>query len=367
MIYIGENIRKLRRENEITQETLADHLGVTFQSVSKWERGETYPDITVLPAIATFFNVSCDELLGTESAENEKRIQGYIDTYTDLRTKDSPYVFDELSKAVKEFPGDYRLLVRYLELLLMIKSGQGEDSEAIIDEVERLYNNIISRCTDDMIRMWAKRLVCMYYNTLSHKTKKDCYTKRMLDILNGMPNMLDTREYISTLVNLTVEEHYNSCYTALDREMLLLMSTVSNKIFYKNHFPPEYQIEALEGCKKIVDTFYNDGNYGACYRSMIYLLGNLGQLYSATGDNETALKYLRECALLAKKHDSLPEETDHNGTFMQGSTYKKAKYGKTMCERMRNIFLKDYQRSPYPLPDDLLISEEFKKILDILN
>lgn len=367
MIYIGENIRKLRRENDVTQEMLADNLGVTFQSVSKWERGETYPDITMLPAIASFFNVSCDELLGTQAAENEKRILSYIDTYTDLRTKDSPYVFDQLAKAVKEFPGEYRLLVRYLELLLMVKSGQGEDSEAIIDEVERLYSSIISRCTDDMIRMWAKRLVCMYYNTLSHKTKKDCHTQRMLEILHGMPNMLDTREYISTLVNLPEDEHYEACFKALDREMLLLMSTVSNKIFYRNHFPPEHQIQALESCKSIADAFYSDGNYGSCYRSMIYLLGNLGQLYGATGDGETALKYLKECAALAKKHDSLPEETEHNGIFMQGSTYKKAKYGKTMCERMKRIFLNDYQQSPYPLPQELLNSEEFKEILDILN
>ncbi|MBQ2963678.1 MAG: helix-turn-helix transcriptional regulator [Clostridia bacterium] len=367
MIYIGENIRKLRRENDVTQEMLADHLGVTFQSVSKWERGETYPDITMLPAIASFFNVSCDELLGTQAAENEKRILSYIDTYTDLRTKDSPYVFEQLAKAVKEFPGEYRLLVRYLELLLMEKSGAGNDSEAIIDEVERLYSSIISRCTDDMIRMWAKRLVCMYYNTLSHKTKKDCHTQRMLEILHGMPNMLDTREYISTLVNLPEDEHYEACFKALDREMLLLMSTVSNKIFYRNHFPPEYQIQALESCKSIADAFYSDGNYGSCYRSMIYLLGNLGQLYGATGDGETALKYLKECAALAQKHDSLPEETEHNGIFMQGSTYKKAKYGKTMCERMKRIFLNDYQQSPYPLPQELLNSEEFKEILDILN
>ena len=149
--------------------------------------------------------------------------------------------------------------------------------------------------------------------------------------------------------------------------MLLLMSTVSNKIFYRNHFPPEHQIQALESCKSIADAFYSDGNYGSCYRSMIYLLGNLGQLYGATGDGETALKYLKECAALAKKHDSLPEETEHNGIFMQGSTYKKAKYGKTMCERMKRIFLNDYQQSPYPLPEELLKSEEFKEILDILN
>lgn len=42
MIHIGENIKRLRREKELTQETLAEFLGVTFQSVSKWERGVSH-------------------------------------------------------------------------------------------------------------------------------------------------------------------------------------------------------------------------------------------------------------------------------------------------------------------------------------
>ena len=54
-IYLSENIKRLRRENNLTQETLAEFLGVTFQSVSNWERGESYPDITILPEIASFF------------------------------------------------------------------------------------------------------------------------------------------------------------------------------------------------------------------------------------------------------------------------------------------------------------------------
>ena len=68
-IYLGENIKKLRREKGITQETLAEFLGVTFQSVSNWERGESYPDITMLPEIAGFFKVSVDELLTGEKDE----------------------------------------------------------------------------------------------------------------------------------------------------------------------------------------------------------------------------------------------------------------------------------------------------------
>ncbi len=83
-IYLGENIKRLRREKEITQETLADFLGVTFQSVSNWERGESYPDITMLPEIAGFFKVSIEELLGVNRAENEAEIIKELEAYDNL-------------------------------------------------------------------------------------------------------------------------------------------------------------------------------------------------------------------------------------------------------------------------------------------
>lgn len=53
-INIGETIKSMRKDKNITQETLANFLGVTNQSISKWERNETYPGITMLPAIASF-------------------------------------------------------------------------------------------------------------------------------------------------------------------------------------------------------------------------------------------------------------------------------------------------------------------------
>ena len=62
-INIGETIKHLRKEKNITQETLADFLGVTNQSISKWERGEAYPDITFLPAIASFFGTSVESVV----------------------------------------------------------------------------------------------------------------------------------------------------------------------------------------------------------------------------------------------------------------------------------------------------------------
>ena len=61
---LGKNIYELRREKGITQEELAGELGVTAAAVSKWEKGATLPDVLMVCAIADFFGVTTDQLLG---------------------------------------------------------------------------------------------------------------------------------------------------------------------------------------------------------------------------------------------------------------------------------------------------------------
>lgn len=362
MIKIGEKIKILRRERELTQETLAEFLGVTFQSVSKWERGESCPDISMLPAIASFFNVTTDELLGVNDNEKEEKIQSYIKEYNDLRMKNSPYVFEQISKAVKEFPGDYDLLVRYLEILISEKSSVYANGEKIIDEVESIYGKILHYCTDDQIRIQAKRLVCMYYNTLGFVTKDEKYIRKKMDIADEMPNMLNSKEYLMTVMNLPADKHFDACKNALDCEFLLMMSTVNNLIHYKNEFSADYKIKAIEKTYEILNSFYDDGNYGQCYRSVVFMLGDAGRLYYEIGDTVNALKYLKKCASEAKNHDEMPEETVHNSLLMNGAVYKKTKYGKTLRERMKERFLNQYS-----LSDDFKNTEEFKSILKILE
>ena len=63
-IKLNEQIAFLRKQKDITQEELAKVLGITNQSVSKWESGNNYPDVQLLPEIANYFEVSVDELLG---------------------------------------------------------------------------------------------------------------------------------------------------------------------------------------------------------------------------------------------------------------------------------------------------------------
>ena len=71
MLYLSENLKKYRALKNLTQEEVAEYLGITSQSVSKWERGESYPDITFLPALANIFETSIDLLVGMDTIRAE--------------------------------------------------------------------------------------------------------------------------------------------------------------------------------------------------------------------------------------------------------------------------------------------------------
>ena len=70
-LYLGENMRRLRLEKDMTQEALAEALGVSPQTVSRWEGGASYPDVELLPEIAGYFDVSVDMLIGADEARQK--------------------------------------------------------------------------------------------------------------------------------------------------------------------------------------------------------------------------------------------------------------------------------------------------------
>ena len=82
---LSENIRKNRRESNLSQETFAERLGVSFQTISKWERGECYPDIEMLPKIANFFGITIDALMGADQSQEKEYVkptEGFAAKYT---------------------------------------------------------------------------------------------------------------------------------------------------------------------------------------------------------------------------------------------------------------------------------------------
>ena len=71
---IGSIIKKCRNVKNITQEQLADKLNVSVQTVSRWENGVNFPDITLLPLISEYFGVSVDYLLGVKSRKTSVKL-----------------------------------------------------------------------------------------------------------------------------------------------------------------------------------------------------------------------------------------------------------------------------------------------------
>ncbi len=100
---IGNQIKSLRAARGITQETLAEKLGVSAQAVSKWERGATAPDVQMLPDLSAYFGVTIDELFALSDETRMERIQNMI---WDERELDGAVVVREeaflLEKAQKE-------------------------------------------------------------------------------------------------------------------------------------------------------------------------------------------------------------------------------------------------------------------------
>ena len=92
---IGNKIKALRLKSSTTQEALADALGVSSQSISKWENNVCAPDISLLPSISEFFGVTIDELFDLSVEQKLHRIENMLDYESELT--------DEVFNNTKEF------------------------------------------------------------------------------------------------------------------------------------------------------------------------------------------------------------------------------------------------------------------------
>ena len=136
---IGEKIKILRKKANITQEKLSDYLGITFQSVSRWESGICYPDLEILPAIANYFNVTTDELLGVDIMNKQEKIK---EICNQIHMNFNKGLIDEnieiLRTAVNEFPNEYDLLSN-LAFYLSIKDDTRKEAISIYERIMEDY------------------------------------------------------------------------------------------------------------------------------------------------------------------------------------------------------------------------------------
>lgn len=200
-IHLSNKLKELRQKRGDTQEALAAFLGISAQAVSKWERNEGYPDITLLPRIAGYYHISVDELLGVDAIAKEERIREITEEYSKIRHHvplDPSYHLDEgierIRRALKELPGVFffeQLLAS--DLLWKGKTAAEEEKKVLYDEARVLCEDILERCTEQRWRNCANEILLVIYADLG-------MTEQALQLAYQMPGPFCTCEYMLTYI-----------------------------------------------------------------------------------------------------------------------------------------------------------------------
>ena len=164
MMTIGENIRKLRRERDITQEGLADLLGISAQAVSGWECGRTAPDISQLAPLASIFEVSADVILGIDVDKKEAKIlELYAEAFDTAAEGDHVRAVMMTGEALRQYPDSYRLMDFYTNEIWLYNHMMPEECrEQNRKRAFSYLDMILDGCTDSDIRNNSLIMACLW-------------------------------------------------------------------------------------------------------------------------------------------------------------------------------------------------------------
>lgn len=181
---IGDKLKSLRNRQGITQERLAEALGVSCQSVSRWELGACYPDLELLPALANYFGVTLDELVGMEQIRSEENRNAIFTAALDCeRQQRWEEAIRILRSAVRTYPNDDGLLTELALALSRTEEPQAR-SEAIA-----LSEKVLSRSTNEKLRSTARANLCFLYQAAGMHEKA-------LALGRTLPHIWECREML---------------------------------------------------------------------------------------------------------------------------------------------------------------------------
>ena len=156
-INMGGRIRQMRKQKNLSQEVLAQVLGVSFQAVSKWETGAAMPDVAMIPAIASFFGVSTDELFDCNLLEQEKKVQELCWAAAEYRFDDPAKSEAMLREALKQYPGN-EVILNNLLYVMQTPDRYGE--------VVTVCKSILEITRDDEVKYDVLRILAQTYHDM---------------------------------------------------------------------------------------------------------------------------------------------------------------------------------------------------------
>ena len=185
MIFLPENLKKYRILKNLTQEDVAGYLGITSQSVSKWERGETYPDITFLPALANIFETSVDLLIGMDTIRAEEtRLNIHKKAIEYQRNGEYDLAEKTYRDALLIYPNKPGMILGLASTLAL----KGNTNEAI-----ELMEQGLPISINDRQKSMIKATLCFLYLKVGRMDKAN-------QLASELPHIRESREVIQPLI-----------------------------------------------------------------------------------------------------------------------------------------------------------------------
>ncbi|WP_080872083.1 helix-turn-helix domain-containing protein [Oceanobacillus timonensis] len=253
---IGSIITEKRKEKKITQQELADFIGGSKASVSKWEIGRTYPDITSLPLLAAYFNVSIDSLLGYESQLNQKEIQHiYASLKDSFETKPAEEVLVSIRSFIRRYYSCYPFILQ-MGLLIMNHvdrlPGKSEEErmQRYMNEAKDLFIHVRTQAKDPDLITKAFKLEAYSLFTLKE-------ADQVLEILGEYPpGIFPVESLISGAFQMKGETDraISTLQSALFQYIIVVMSAFTNYLQVLIHAPEKFK-ETVQRGQALAETF----------------------------------------------------------------------------------------------------------------
>lgn len=313
---IGSTIKQLRRENDMTQEQLAEYLGITSRAVSQWECGRTAPDISQLPLLANIFDVSTDVLLGVDIEKNKKKISEILDTAHKVILENGGLEKRTtiLREGIRQYPRSFEIMERLADALVCEYSRKGiKDYSEVFD----LCNRVLAECTDSTVRNNALQTLGTAYEYAGKEEEMLKVAEQMQPIrfsrevfmlwnygMKGNDSMAKRQEFLSSII------HY------LTDVLVLIAGHLNEDGSFV--YPIEDRIKLWEQIVSVIELLFPDGDYQLAAQTAEGACSFLTETYLSQGEVEKSIYWLQKGCDFAIHFDTYDWEAKHTSPALRG-------------------------------------------------
>lgn len=168
-LHIGETIFRFRKKKKITQEELGNFIGVSTAAVSKWESGNSYPDITLLPLLADFFGVSIDELLNYKVELSDDEVMKIFKECGELfNNGDFNAAVSKSEEYLLKYESSYNLKLKigFLFIVYLWRTNNKEITRKMKIKTKELFEDIVQNCDKEELVEQALYQLSNIYSSL---------------------------------------------------------------------------------------------------------------------------------------------------------------------------------------------------------